>query len=228
MSGSAEGHERQCKARAHHTGEQCKRWALIGSNYCQFHGGRRGGVKTRGRGIRMPGFYNKVLGPTLKRRVEELLNVPRPEQMSLFDEIALARVNVERALQLASPVFEGTITDPNIVALSLSCVRDAVDHVANLIKTMSTIEKDTLDKISIYTLNLFIIQICRAIKDELGDDPALAERIGKAIDERVRLPLDDRRSLDSNVTGFIGSDAGAIIDEMDKVTSSSRATEVVE
>lgn len=216
MSGAAFGHDRQCGARSHNTGSRCGRWALIGSKYCQFHGGRRSAHRTTGK-HRLGPVYEKLLGPNLRDRVAALLAAPRCEQTSLYEEIALARVQLDQALKLAVPVLEGTVVVPDEVKhLALATLRASLEHVAGLVTSMSKIEQGAADKISVHAVNLFVVQICKAIKEELGDNPALAERIGRAIDEKVRLPLDDRRALDAHIRDFAAH--GDLVATMDALT----------
>lgn len=198
-------HPRRCRSVSRVTRMKCRKWALRGSNYCEFHGGRRrSGVNTTTGAGRLPGMYSKHLGPRLKSALEAYLAAPHCEQVALYDEIALARAQVSQALALARPVFED---DPRVKvtaemrAMALSVLRDSVDHVMRLVSAASKIEKDAEDKVSIRAVNLFIVQIINAVRSVVGDDEALVRRITDAIDEQVRLPLDRTvpKGVDSNV-----------------------------
>lgn len=198
MSGAPpQGHIGQCKARSRHTRVQCRKWALRGSNYCQFHGGRRAAslyCKTGKR--KLPMFYSKYLGPKLSERVKELLDQPHDEQISLYQELAIARVNACEALKLAQPLYDDEKSkklSPELKSLILNTLQDAMGGVKELVLAASKLEKDSADKVSIKVINLIVMQIIMAINDVCGtENMAIAEAIAQAIDERVRLPLNDK------------------------------------
>jgi len=197
MPAPPEGHERQCKARSRKTHRQCRRWALVGSNYCQFHGGRRARnpMLTKGK-WRLPSFYSKHLGPTLKKRVEELLNKPHDEQVSLYHELSIARATACRALDLSKPLWDENQSkklNPETKALLLTTVQQAMIHVKDLVVAASRLEKEAGEKVSIKVLNLIVMQICSAVNDVCGtENLELAKAIEKRINEKVRLPLNAR------------------------------------
>jgi len=196
MSGAPpEGHENQCQAKSQRTRVRCRRWAWVGSNYCQFHGGRRAAaVYCRTGKRRLPTFYSKYLGPKLRERVEELLLKPHDEQVSLYEELAIARANACEALNLARPMFDdpSSLTDET-KALIISTLSTAMDNVKDLVLAASRLEKEAGDKVSLKVMNLIVMQIVLAINDVCGTKHlGLAEAIAKAIDERVRLPLNDK------------------------------------
>ena len=199
MSGAPpEGHPNQCKAKSQRTRQRCRRWALVTSEYCQFHGGRRAAVFYCKTGKnRLPRFYSKFLGPKLKERVEELLNAPHDEQVSLYEELAIARSNACQALKLAQPLFDdddlkGKLTD-EIKSLMIQTLGQAMGEVKDLVLAASKLEKEAGDKVSLKVVNLIVMQIVLAINDVCGSEHlGLAEAIGRAVDERVRLPLNDK------------------------------------
>ena len=201
MSGAPpQGHINQCKARSQVTRKQCRRWALRGSDYCQFHGGRRAAAiycKTGKR--KLPNFYSKYLGPKLSEQVKELMDRPHDEQVSLYSELAIARATACQALKLAQPIYEEDKSSkkltPELKALILSTLQDAMDNVKGLVLAASKLEKESGEKVSIKVINLVVMQIIMAINDVCGtENMAIAEAIAQAIDERVRLPLNDKLS----------------------------------
>jgi len=139
--------------------------------------------------------YSKFLGPKLAERVEELLEKPHAEQVSLYNELAIARSAACEALKLAAPLFdekvEKTLT-PDLKALMIQTLGTAMGEVKDLVLAASKLEKEAGDKVSLKVVNLIVMQIILAINDVCGSEYLdLAEAIAKAIDERVRLPLNN-------------------------------------
>ena len=195
MSGAPpDGHENQCRAKSRVTRLRCKRWALRGSHYCQFHGGRRAAqVYNKTGQRRLPGFYSKYLGPKLSQRVKELLDTPHDEQVSLYQELAIARANACEALKLSTPLFDGTKLDDSTKALIISTLGEAMKNVKDLVLAASRLEKDAEDKVSMKVVNLIVMQIIIAINEVCGTEHIIiAEAIAKAIDNKVRLPLNNK------------------------------------
>jgi hypothetical protein len=132
----------------------------------------------------------------LKEKVEELLAQPHDVQISLFQELAIARTTACEALALAQPLWDekkSVKLDEATKALMLQTVSQAMQGVKEMVLAASRIEKDAADKISIKVVNLIVMQIVLAINDVCGtENLELAEAIAQAIDERVRLPLNDR------------------------------------
>lgn len=96
-------HPRRCQAKARGSQDRCKRWALVGSNYCQFHGGRRTHTVKKG----LPYRYSKHLGPKLREAVDEFLAQPHHDQISLYEELAMLRLAATQAIRLAEPALVG-------------------------------------------------------------------------------------------------------------------------
>lgn len=144
----------------------------------------------------MPGFYSKYLGPKLSERVRELVDVPHDEQISLYQELAVARATACEALKLAQPLYDEKTAKkltPETKSLMIQTLGQAMSEVKDLVMAASKLEKDAGDKVSMKVINLIVMQIVFAINDVCGtENLALAEAIAKTIDERVRLPLNDR------------------------------------
>jgi len=202
-----EGHKNQCKAKSQVTRVRCRRWALRTSEYCQFHGGRRAAhIYSRTGKRRLPVIYSKFLGPKLAERVEELLEQPHAEQVSLYNELAIARSAACEAIKLASPLFDEKqsvkLTD-DLKALMIQTLGTAMREVKDLVLAASRLEKEAGDKVSLKVVNLIVMQIVLAINDVCGaENLGLAEAIARAIDERVRLPLN---SIEPVIKVQIGS-----------------------
>lgn len=185
-------HPRRCHARSGRTHRRCGRWALVTSNYCQYHGGRRSHLPTL---RKMPGFYSKYMGPKLAQRVREILSRPSSEQVSLYQELALARTNVAETLKLyevlLDPEQSAKLTVDTRVAI-MSAMREAMDQVREMVTACAKIEKDAQDKVSMPVVNLVVQQIIIAVNEVCGtENLAIAEALAKKIED-IRLPVQDR------------------------------------
>lgn len=191
-----DGHERQCRATSRVSRQRCRKWALKGSNYCQFHGGRRKIATRKG----MPSYYSKHLGPTLKAAMTELLEQPHDEMVQLYEELALARVQASQAVALAAPCFEpGTEIKAETKSLAMEMLRSSIDHVKDMCLAVQKLEQNAADKISLRVVDLFILQIVRAVYTVCGtDNQDIAQRIEAEIENRVRLPK--QLDIDTGVT----------------------------
>lgn len=137
------------------------------------------------------GFYRKHVSAPLSELMSAVLDVPRPELVNLYEELAVARTAALRAIKLADPVLSGAKVEPGTASLALEVLRDAMNSVRDMCVAISRIEKDSDDKVSLSTVHLFIEQVTRAVYRACGDDAdgrALAERIEVEIKDTVRLP----------------------------------------
>ena len=142
----------------------------------------------------MSTFYSKHLGPKLSERVRELLDKPHDVQVSLYEELAVSRASACEALKLAQPLFDDSVElTAETKSLIISTLGTAMANVKDLVLAASKLEKEAGDKVSIKVINLVVMQIVLAINDVCGtENLAIAQAIGKAIDERVRLPMNDK------------------------------------
>lgn len=184
-----EGHERQCHAKSRVTKNRCRKWALTGRDYCQMHGGRRALVQRRG----MPTHYTKHLGKTLRARIEELTDEAHHEQVNLYEELAITRVILENAIVLAEPALMNNEMEPAIKVLAMEALGAAVGNVKDLVVAAAKIENDTREKVSVRVLDLFVLQVLRAIY-RACDDPAVALRIEEEM-RSVALPSSDQELM---------------------------------
>lgn len=182
-----EGHDRQCHAKSRVTKNRCRRWALTGRDYCQFHGGRRSLAQKSG----MPRHYTKHLGQTLRSRIEELTNEAHYEQVQLYEELALTRVILERAVVLAEPALMNGNMEPKIKVLAMAAMGEAIDGVKELVLAAAKLENDARDKVSIRVLDLFVLQVLRAIY-RACDDPEVALKIEEEMQSSISLPSSDQ------------------------------------
>lgn len=137
--------------------------------------------------------YSQHLGPTLKAKFEQIINSPHHKQVSLYEELALARIQCEQAVALAAPCLEGKITKESTRIAALELLRDSVNHVKDLTLAASRLEHETQAKVSLRVVDLFIVQIMTVIARVVPDKAAMLK---EAIDAEVRLPhIDQRGSL---------------------------------
>lgn len=181
-----EGHDRQCHSTSRVTKKRCRKWALTGRDFCQFHGGRRALASRTG----LPKHYTRHLGETLKGRIESLANESHQEQVQLYEELAISRVLLENALLLAEPVLINEKMDAETKALAMSMLGDAIGGVKELVLAISKIENDTREKVSIRVLDLFVLQLLRAVYRACDED--VAGRIEMEIRDSVSLPSGDQ------------------------------------
>jgi hypothetical protein len=141
-------------------------------------------------------FYSKYLGPKLSERIKELLDQPHDEQVSLYQELAVARSTACEALKLAQPLWDeeqSKLIDSETKSLIIQTLSQAMSNVKDLVLAASKLEKEAGDKVSMKTINLIIMQIIMAINDVCGTEHLeIAKSISEAIDERVRLPINNK------------------------------------
>lgn len=192
-----DGHPRRCQAK-NRARKQCARWALTTSNYCQFHGGRRATQIIVSPRFRVPSFYGKYLGPKLTERVRAALSKSHEEQITLYEELAVTRATACQALALAQPLWDPKLAgklDVETKAAIMTTLAHAMDAVKDMVLAASKLEKEQSDKVSMKVVNLIVGQIIATINDVCGtENEDLATAITKAIDDRVRTPINDKIS----------------------------------
>jgi len=190
-------HPRRCAGRSRATRRRCKRWALVHSDYCPFHGGRMAAAYRFKRGLyTLPSFYSKYLGPKLAEAVQEALNRPHDEQVAVYEELAISRELAGKALKLSKPLFDPEMEkklNAETKALMIQASQTAMEHVKGMVLAASKIEKDAKENISIKAVHLIVNQIILAINEVCGtENLELAKSIADAIDQKVRLPLGNK------------------------------------
>lgn len=138
---------------------------------------------------------------------------PPHEQMGLLEEVAVARVSAVTALKLAEPALNGKAGD-KALALSLECLREAMNHVRDLVVAATKVDALSRGRVSVKVVELIILQVIRAIRDECGGDEGLAERIEKRVESDVRLPADER-NVGARLAEGISSTPDRLAEAMD-------------
>ncbi len=188
---------RRCKARSKVHKRRCMTWALKGSDFCRFHGGRMSLAYKFKKGIYpVGGFYSKYLGPKLTELVRANLNEPHDEQVALYQELAILRSAACEAIKLAQPLFDDDmrkLLNVETQAMIFSTLQNAMSSVKDMVLAAARIEKDSKDKVSLKVINLIVAQIIEAVNQECGtENEALGEAIAKRINDKVRLPINDK------------------------------------
>ncbi len=204
-------HERRCQSNSRHTHEQCRRWALKGSRFCQFHGGRGGKVRKTG----LAGFYSSQCRPTLKKLLDDLTGLPHHKQMQLNEELALARVTALNAVKLADAAFESG--DRKSMALAIPLLQDALMFVKDMCLAVSKIEAMMEDKVSLTVVDLYVTQIVRVISKHVTEE--VAERIATDIRENVKVPVDGAMQMEGVLS------PSALAAEMDELSAPPEETQ---
>ena len=140
----------------------------------------------------MSRYYSKNSGPLLK---EKLLELSADGRMSLTEEVDIARVTVLE--YLAS--YEATVLDPNnkasakLKTLAATGLRQAIDHVADIVSKAARVQDLVGGSISIEQLDYFVVQIVKVLNDKLPT--IMRDDVIKAV-QNVRLPETQRKQAD--------------------------------
>jgi hypothetical protein len=176
------GHVRRCQGTTQ-LGVQCGHWANIGYRFCQYHSARRGSNQRASK--KAMGFYSKNIGEKLRKKLEGMAESAE-NRLKLYEEIDLARVLAQNAVQMYDLVVEqnsldGKVPDPAVAAAKAQAsqvMRDSLDHVASLVQTMVKIEKAEEGSVHIGNLKFMTDCVQRIIAEELGENqPLLAKKI---------------------------------------------------
>jgi len=180
-------HERRCKA-TRRCGLRCERWALRGSNYCQFHGGRR-----KGQGKywtqAVARFYKRALTESLEAVVAEHLEMKPDDQLTLFEELALVREAAAGHVKIYAAAIETGKQETIMAAGELMAL--AMQRVAEMCKAASAVNSTQKDKFSAHDLNYIIEQIIRISYDCFKDND-LVNVFASRIRSELQLSEKDR------------------------------------
>jgi len=160
--------EHQCKAKRT-DGERCRKYALRGSDYCQFHGGRRSSKKIVPLGD-LPVFYGGVLNATLQQVVESELARSPHEQLNLFEELALVRIVARDAVKLYTVAAERG-TEETLAAAGIM-MRDALNEVVRTCESASRVSANASDKVSVHNIAHVVRQLTRIAAEVMDEEQA--------------------------------------------------------
>lgn len=172
-------------------GRQCRRWALKGSKFCPFHGGRKKKL-LHNVDRKMPGIYSKKLGPTLAKALEEAVSQPNGEMLRVYEELALVRLSSQESVRLFSAVYELPDDHPKkseSLLMTGSLMRESLQEVIKVAQTAASIESQQNDRVSIQHLAAVVEQIVRLAYEAFGEDHLdLVQNYESLIRGKVRLP----------------------------------------
>lgn len=164
----------------------------------------------------MKRYFSRHLGQALSDKIVELAESPFPDQVELFEELAVARVMAVEALKLAEPVLNGASdVKESTRALAFECLRDTMNHVKDMVTAVSKVDALSRGKVSLQTVNLIVLQVVKIIHDECEGDEDLGKRIEKKIMAEVRLPADEN-DVKVRIADGISSTPDMIASEMDE------------
>lgn len=159
-------HERRCQA-TRRCGLRCERWALKGSNYCQFHGGRRKGEgKYWTQSVSR--FYKRALTKGLEEALADHLEQKPSEQLSLLEELALMREAASGHVRVYSAALETGKQETILAAGELMAL--SMQRVAEVCKSAATVANASDDKLTPQDVSYIIEQIIRISYDCFKDD----------------------------------------------------------
>lgn len=205
--GPPSGQEFRCQALTRR-GPQCNCYRKKDRLYCQFHGGNRKQVSTRNMGI-----YSKHLGETLSRQLDQLLGEPVHEQIALYEELALARIQALDAAKLYELSLGPRVT-AETKAMAAGVLSEAMSKVRDMAMAISRIERETEDKVSVRVIGMIVNQVVRAVQSVTGENAELFAQLEEAIRKTVRLPTRSALTIGDSALA-----PGATAAEMDKVTA---------
>lgn len=184
-----EGHDRQCHTYIKKKRRRCQRWAITGSDHCQFHGGHRA-QSAVSRTRLLPVFYKYNLCKTLEEAVQEATGVDPSEQLGLFEELALMRVAANEAVQLYGIAMMVQASDETPQAKvdqlrinAAELMKGALREVANMCEAAARVNGVSADKFSIHNLNYVVHQMVSIAYDVFGPEH---EDLAQAFEERLQ------------------------------------------
>lgn len=181
-----EGHPRQCKyMRAGLV--RCGKWAVKKSDYCATHGGQRE-ANSPDKIVRvghLPRFYSNKLKGTLRDVVEEALNAPVAEQISVLEELAVSRASASMVVDMLQQAIDQRNGEAMVKAGLL--VRETMEKVARLADIAARIESAG-PQVGVHTMHLIVNQIVRIAYEVFGEQQSLAEEFERKVRSDVKLP----------------------------------------
>jgi len=143
----------------------------------------------------------------LREHIEQIMSAPNHAQLQVYEELALSRATALKAMEICTPLLfeldpnseDAKKITPDMKAMMLNLMRNSLDHVKEMVLAAAKIEALAKDKVSINAINLLVIQIMRAIEDVCGPETDIAKRICEAIEERVRMPINNTDDVAVNI-----------------------------
>ncbi len=157
-------HPNRCqgKKRKHFPPQQCKKVALRGKYYCQFHSGRTKNTPNRSFDSIMS-LYAKRASPELKALLE---SVKTPERRSLDDEIDLCRAMADRSVRIfeAACITQAEKTSPELKMAAIAGLRNSITMVVETAYKSSKIRVQEEAVLDAEQLKMFVEMVTNLIE----------------------------------------------------------------
>lgn len=179
--------EYQC-IRIRRNGRRCRKARIKGATCCKYHGGKwQSWPSTVVKLYRLPMFYSKVLGPTLKSYVEQCLDLEPHEQFDLVEEVMIMKGMMSQSIAM----YEAACALPDgpkklaVVVMAGDSVKQGLKDVADMAHKAAQIRASMKDKVSVHNIQYVINQIIRIAHESM---PEGAEAFESLVRSHVKLP----------------------------------------
>lgn len=197
-------HPRRCQG-IRFSGVQCRRWALKGTMFCQFHGGRHV-HKANYWQQQVSRFYKRNLSKSLAEAIEDSLDLKPDDQFNLMEELALMREVAGQYVKVYGAALESGKQD--VILSSGELMALALNQVSNICRQAAAVHNEQREKFSVHDLNYIIEQIIRISYDCFKDDDRC---------NTFALMIREQLDLKSNKQGTTIT-ADQAVTEMDKLS----------
>jgi len=167
----------------------------------------------------MKSQYKRRMSKTLKEVMENALSEPATDQLSVLEELALARESIGPIIQIFDAARQS-----NKVEVEMQCgalMREALSEVVKIAESAARIANAGKDA-PMQAVQVVVNQITRAACGVLGDDVAKAREMEEAIRVAVALP-----GLHTG-TDLLPSDVTATVEDMDATIPALPSEEDIE
>jgi hypothetical protein len=134
-------------------------------------------------------IYRKHMSKTLQERLDEFLDQSQEEQLALYEELSMMRMMAVDSIKMYDAACQSR--KPEAVTIASEMLKESLEAVSSMVKACADIESKATDKVSIRQLNLFVLQICRAVRRIVGEENVeLAQKIINEINSSVKFHAD--------------------------------------
>ena len=118
----------------------------------------------------------------------------------MYEELALMRAAAGEAVKLASAALESPVADESMRAAAVGIILNAMNQVTLVIERLAKIEANAQDKLSLRSIDAFIVQMTAIMAEVLGEEhEEMAAVITDRIKSEIRVPLDGLRGTKNEV-----------------------------
>ena len=181
-------HPRKCQANLVKRQKVCGNFALKGSKYCKFHGGRMARTSSNGvskqKKTKLPAVYGKFLTKTLHDALEDQLGIKPSEQLQVLEELALLRDFAGQTVALYAAARDSGKS--NAVMATGAMMSEMLQKVARMSETAAKISSATSDQYSIHDLQYIVLQLVHILYRTCGP---VNEHIAVEFERRIATEL---------------------------------------